>query len=103
MGPTARTHGDRRRVTLAVVTVFLIGLLGGTATAAAWHSDHASDTACAVCKLRHQPIDALVSIDTLGSRPLSDPTCHARESASTLRSPCYEHRSPRAPPASAIV
>ena len=41
------------------IAVLAIALVGATSAADAWHEEHAGDTDCAVCQLRHQPADTL--------------------------------------------
>ena len=41
------------------VAVLAIALVGATSAAAIWHEEHAGDTDCAVCQLRHQPAATL--------------------------------------------
>ncbi len=41
------------------VAVLAIALVGAASAADAWHEEHAGDTDCAVCQLRHQPAETL--------------------------------------------
>ena len=41
------------------IAVLAIALVGAASAAAAWHEEHAGDTDCAVCQLRHQAADTL--------------------------------------------
>ena len=36
------------------IAALAIALVGATSAAAVWHEEHAGDTDCAVCQLRHQ-------------------------------------------------
>lgn len=47
--PPQRGRGWRIRIALLA-----IALVGATSAAAVWHEEHADDTDCAVCQLRHQ-------------------------------------------------
>ena len=41
------------------IAVLAIALVGAASAAAVWHEEHAGDTDCAVCQLRHQAADTL--------------------------------------------
>ncbi len=86
-----------------VVAILLIALLGVSVSASAWHTEHSTEYDCAVCKLRHQPLDTLVGIDTLPAQPPTAPFGLAPVDPLALTSSLPRDCSPRAPPHSAVV
>ena len=49
------------------IAALAIALVGATSAAAVWHEEHAGDTDCAVCQLRHQ--DAVILPDSFQFEP----------------------------------
>lgn len=49
-------RGRGWRISIALLA---IALVGATSAAAVWHEEHAGDTDCAVCQLRHEAADIL--------------------------------------------
>ena len=50
---------------------FVVAIVGATAMAAAWHSEHDADPSCVACKLRYQPLE--VAGDLQQARPVDAP------------------------------
>ena len=59
------------------IAVLAIALVGATSAAAAWHEEHAGDTDCAVCQLRHQPADTLPGSLQLEPTDIAEPPARA--------------------------
>ena len=59
------------------IAVLAIALVGATSAADAWHEEHAGDTDCAVCQLRHQPADTLPGSIQFEPADIAEPPARA--------------------------
>ncbi len=59
------------------IAVLAMALVGATSAADAWHEEHAGDTDCAVCQLRHQPADTLPGSVQFEPADVAEPAARA--------------------------
>ncbi len=59
------------------IALLAIALVGATSAADAWHEEHAGDTDCAVCQLRHQPAATLPGSVQFEPADIAEPPARA--------------------------
>ncbi len=70
--PPRRSRGWR-----TWIAVLALALVGATSAATAWHEEHAGDTDCAVCQLRHQSADILPGSPQFEPTEIAEPPARA--------------------------